>query len=103
MSELWVKRNDIYMRDPKRIDRMCEKLRKIWRECPDQRLGQLIENHIIPSGEMRGETTCWLFYKEDDETEKQMDKSLRELCQHHRVVRTHGDHYLCLDCGYREV
>jgi hypothetical protein len=67
------------MREINRIDRMCEKLREIWHESPDERLGQLIENWIILSGNMRGKNTCWLFYKEDDETEKRMDQSLKEL------------------------
>lgn len=32
------------MRDPARIDRMIDKLRKYWKCYPDLRLGQIIEN-----------------------------------------------------------
>jgi len=74
---LWVKRGGLWMRDPRRIDRMCRKLRRIWHKWPDQRLGQLIENRIIPSGDRRGPATYWIFYAEDDETEKRMDRALR--------------------------
>jgi hypothetical protein len=67
------------MRDPKRIERICEKLRRLWHECPDQRLGQLIENYVIPSGNLRGSITCWIFYAEDDETERKLDQELKRL------------------------
>ena len=66
------------MRDPERIDRMVEKLRTLWHRHPDQRLGQLIENYVIPSGEMRGASTAWLFYTEDEETEALLDTMLEE-------------------------
>ena len=69
---LWVKRGGLWMRNPKRIDRMCKKLRRIWRKWPEQRLGQLIENDI--GQEL---VSYWLFYVEDDETERRMDKALR--------------------------
>lgn len=65
-------------RDPKRIDRILEKLGKLWKEYPDQRLGQLIENYVIPAGKMRGPNTCWIFYAEDDVTEKNLDKELNK-------------------------
>jgi len=66
------------MRDPDRIDRVCEKLRLLWHRYPDQRLGQLIENYVIPSGEMRGPLTSWLFQCEDDATEENLNKKLKE-------------------------
>lgn len=37
------------MRDPARIDRICELLRAAWHESPDQRLGQFVYNLLIPS------------------------------------------------------
>lgn len=64
------------MRDPERIDRICEKLKKFWKKVPDQRLGQVIENYIIPSGDMRGADTCWIFYYEDDGVEENLDALL---------------------------
>lgn len=64
------------MRDPKRIDRILAKLGELWKLYPDQRLGQLIENYVIPTGEMRGPNTCWLFYAEDDVSELNLDKVL---------------------------
>lgn len=32
------------MRDPKRIDEIVELLREVWKQSPDQRLGQLLDN-----------------------------------------------------------
>jgi len=74
---LWVKRGGLWMRDPKRIDRMCRKLRRIWHKWPDQRLGQLIEGSIILSGICGDPFYGDPFYVEDDETERRMDKALR--------------------------
>ena len=37
------------MRDPNRIDRIIERLRKVWHASPDMRLGQLLVNVIKPS------------------------------------------------------
>lgn len=34
------------MRDPKRIDRICDLLKMFWKDVPDQRFGQLISNMI---------------------------------------------------------
>lgn len=38
------------MRDPKRIPKILERLRVIWEQNPDMRLGQLIEN-VFPNTE----------------------------------------------------
>lgn len=32
------------MRDPKRIDEFCDKLRAIWKDNPDLRFGQMVMN-----------------------------------------------------------
>jgi hypothetical protein len=65
-------------RDPDRKDRIIDMIRELWHTVPDQRLGQLIENYIIPSGDMRGAATCWLFYAEDDETEERLKKIIKK-------------------------
>lgn len=67
------------MKETKRIKRICAKLEKVWSICPDQRLGQLLENHIFDSGKFRGEASCFLFYQEDDKTEEILDKHLKEV------------------------
>lgn len=36
------------MRDPARIDRIVDKLRRVWYANPDQRLGQLLHNLLGP-------------------------------------------------------
>lgn len=46
------------MRDPERIEPFLETIKKIWKENPDLRFGQLIENAI------RAE---YLYYIEDDQ------------------------------------
>lgn len=56
------------MREIERIDRILDKLDKLWHKYPDQRLGQLLENYvfgyIVPSP---------LFHVEDDEIEDRID------------------------------
>jgi len=70
------------MREQKRIKRICEKLNKVWELVDsDQRLGQLLENYIFDSGKFRGEGTCFLFYQEDDKTEKILDEILSKINQ----------------------
>lgn len=56
------------MRDPDRIPRIIERLKKIWEGVPDQRLCQLISNLAAMEGK-DGD----LFYVEDDIIERGMD------------------------------
>ncbi|MCK9556326.1 hypothetical protein M0R19_08925 [Candidatus Pacearchaeota archaeon] len=50
------------MRDPKRINRILKELKNIWKELPDLRLGQLIQN----LGDV--------YYIEDDDLIKRLRK-----------------------------
>lgn len=59
------------MRDPERIDVICKNLAKLWKYFPDQRLGQLIENYLIPQGK--------LFFQEDDDTLENIMNLLYEI------------------------
>lgn len=59
------------MRDLERIDRICQKLNKIWKEIPDQRLGQLLENYIF------GRDSQNLWFQEDTRTEELFDNIIR--------------------------
>lgn len=52
------------MRDPKRIDRYCDKLKALWHKVPDWRFGQLMSNML---GEYVGETHMDIFFPEDKE------------------------------------
>ena len=52
------------MRDPNRIDKIIEELRKLWAAQPDLRLGQLLI-YVTVDG---------LFYVEDDELLKNLRK-----------------------------
>ena len=36
-----------YIRDPNRIDIICDKLKEAWKIVPDQRLGHFILNYIV--------------------------------------------------------
>jgi uncharacterized protein YihD (DUF1040 family) len=58
------------MRDPNRIPRVLDLLEKAWKEVPDWRLGQLIENIARDMG--------WndAFYMKDDDLEKELRKRL---------------------------
>lgn len=61
------------MREPERINRICNKLNKKWKEHPDQRLGQLIINYIF--GRFYNSSSAKIFYQEDDITEKKLDQN----------------------------
>lgn len=52
------------MRDPKRIEGFCDKLKKILGALPDWRFGQLMSNLL---GEYYAETKQDIFFVEDDE------------------------------------
>lgn len=57
------------MRDFNRIDKICDLLKVLWKQHPDQRLGQLLENYVFPSVEMKqGGRTALIFFQEDEET-----------------------------------
>ena len=55
------------MRDPARIDRICEDIKVLWKRHPDERLGQLMENYIF--GCERQTKKC-IFHVEDDQVER---------------------------------
>lgn len=61
------------MRDLERIDRICQKLNKVWKEIPDQRLGQLLENYIF------GRDSQNLWFQEDTCTEELFDNILKVI------------------------
>ena len=65
------------MRDPERIKRICKKIEELWNKAPDQRLGQLLENYVFDAGKNRGAATCFLFYQEDDKTEKIIEEAIK--------------------------
>lgn len=62
------------MRDPQRIDRIINKLRKYWKTYPDLRLCQMIFNVATQLSEEMGD----MFYVEDDEFEKRLDQKIKE-------------------------
>lgn len=59
------------MRDPKRIDRVTEKLNEIWHKYPDLRFWQLL---LVIPWDYAGDA----FYLEDVKVEKVLDKILKE-------------------------
>lgn len=61
------------MRDLERIDRICQKLNRVWKEIPDQRLGQLLENYIF------GRDSQNLWFQEDSRTEELFDNILKVI------------------------
>lgn len=69
------------MRDPKRIDEMCEQLKKLWKLQPDIRLGQLVCN-TLPQN--------ILFYVEDDKA-LELIKAKREEIEKWRTSNKSND------------
>lgn len=61
------------MRDPNRIDRVLAKVRTLWKQVPDWRLGQLLVNLT--------EVDEGLFYLEDDKLEERIEKWLKAINQ----------------------
>lgn len=61
------------MRDVNRIERICHDLERLWKQHPDQRLGQLLENYVFPSIQTtQGGRTAFTWAQEDDETDKKI-------------------------------
>lgn len=61
------------MRELERINRICDKLKRLWKKSPDMRLGQLLENYVFFNGQRGDNTSVALFYQEDNITEKILD------------------------------
>ena len=57
------------MNNPKRIDRILNKIGVLWKQTPSERLGQLLENYVFIGGKRGDRTSCALFFQEDDTTE----------------------------------
>lgn len=57
------------MRDPERIERICNLLKEVWKQYPDWRLGQLIFN-------LTGRYDC--FYVEDNTLEEALKMNLQK-------------------------
>ena len=57
------------MRDPERIDRVCDLLREVWKQVPDWRLGQLLFN-------LTGRYD--MFYVEDNVIEEELKLNLEK-------------------------
>lgn len=59
------------MREEKRIDRILEKISRIWKENPDWRLGQLLVNC--------GLKESMPFFHEDDRLEAGLDYTIEQM------------------------
>ena len=59
------------MRDPNRIDEICDLLKEVWKQYPDWRLGQLLFN-ITGQYDM--------FYVEDDTIEYELQLRIEKEC-----------------------
>ena len=66
------------MRDPKRIDKFCDLLKKIWKLVPDWRFGQLISN----LGRQLEWTPGGFFYAEDEEFMNELARILAKFNEH---------------------
>ena len=58
------------MRDPKRIDRILDLIRKIWKRYPYLRLCQIIGNCFLAGD---------LYHKEDEDVEQKLKEKYKEL------------------------
>lgn len=71
------------MRDPKRINKILEQIKEIWKANSDWRLGQLVIN-VMSSDSVSGlpmrPTENEIFNFEDDELINALDKATKEWC-----------------------
>ena len=65
------------MRDEKRIDKILEKLKTLWKMVPDERFGQVVENYLLTNKNRGDGTSTELFFTEDTVYEKQLDKFIK--------------------------
>ena len=63
------------MRDPKRIDDFCDKLKEVWKNVPDWRFGQLMSNAL---SEIESRTGQDIFYTEDDTMIAELERLFKE-------------------------
>ena len=63
------------MRDPERIDLFLKKFGELWKEVPDWRFGQLVDN-VMDFAEHEGAPN--IFYIEEDDFQYYMDRFFKE-------------------------
>ena len=72
------------MRDENRITEITHYLERLWKQYPDQRLGQLLENYVFTRGKRGDKTSGALFFQEDEDTQKNI--IINTDYQQHSVV-----------------
>ena len=65
------------MREEKRIERILEKLKTLWKLVPDERLGQVFENYLLSNKNRGDATSVELFFTEDNIYEEKLDKIIK--------------------------
>lgn len=65
------------MRDPNRIDIICDTLKELWYRFPDYRFTQLLSNFVICSSTCDGDNIN--FYQEDNTTYSKIRYTLEQL------------------------
>jgi len=65
------------MRDEKRIDKILDKVKVLWKMVPDERFGQVVENYLLTNKNRGDGTSAELFFTEDPIYEKQLDKYIK--------------------------
>lgn len=71
------------VRDPQRIDKVLDAIRRAWKQSPDLRFGQLVVNMLRPAGRP-AEPCPGVFYMEDEEVLEQLLRA--SGCMHRMVV-----------------
>jgi hypothetical protein len=63
----------------KEIDTILGALKDLWKQVPDQRLGQLLENYVFINGERGDATSVKLFYQLDLRTYARIKKAIKVI------------------------
>lgn len=62
------------MRDPKRIDEFCDRLKAVWHQVPDMRFGQL----MVGTFTIMEKSGTDPFYREDDEMIEYLEQHFKK-------------------------
>jgi hypothetical protein len=65
------------MREKKRIERILDKFKTLWKLVPDERFGQVFENYLLSNKNRGDATSAELFFTEDSVYEKNLDKIIK--------------------------
>ena len=62
------------MKNPERIDKICDLLKEAWKKIPQQRFGQFLINYIFGRNPYDPRYDSYIFYKKDNIVETSLER-----------------------------